>query len=132
RTGRHLDSYSAFADVPGCFSYTASAFVDQACLISLAKSCVFFTEGDFGSHIYVPPLLGKNVHAIAPRDIYQLGTTPIDYWNRTVFGFGGQILPWEAEEVFRSTRSIAEVADEILGHHLPVRQERSHANSCYQ
>ena len=28
----------------------------------------------------VPPLLGRNVCAVVPADIYRLGTTPIDFW----------------------------------------------------
>jgi hypothetical protein len=116
RTGRCLDSYSAFEDIPNCFRYSCKNFVDQACLVHFAKHCVFFTEGDFGSHMYVPPFLGKNVTSIAPRSVYQLGTTPIDFWNRNVFRFGGQISPKVSEQVFSSRATILEVVDAVLPH----------------
>lgn len=113
QTGRRLDSYSAFRDVPNCFTYSARSFVEQACVIHFSQNCIFFTEGDFGSHIYVPPFLGKNVFAIAPQDVYKLGTTPIDFWNRTVFRFGGQILAKESEAVFASQQSVLQIVDEV-------------------
>ena len=113
-TGRALDSYSAFRGLPGCYAYACGSFVEQSCLIHFAKHCVFFTEGDFGSHIYVPPFLGKNVIAIAPRDIYELGTTPIDFWNRYVFQFGGQIIAKVSEEVFASEQNVLKLADDLI------------------
>ena len=113
-TGRALDSYSAFRGLPDCYSYACGSFVEQACLVHFAKRCVFFTEGDFGSHMYVPPFLGKDVVAIAPGDIYDLGTTPIDFWNRNVFRFGGQIIPKISEEVFASQRTVSRFIDELV------------------
>jgi hypothetical protein len=113
-TGRHLDSYSSFADKPNCSLYHCGSFVEQACLVHFARHCLFFTEGDFGSHIYVPPFLGKDVVTIAPADVYELGTTPIDFWNRTVFRFGGQIIPKISEQVFASDESMMGVADGLL------------------
>lgn len=113
-TGRKNDSYSRFKDSPGATIFECRSFVEQACLIHFARKCVFFTEGDFGSHIYVPPFLGKNVLAIAPSSIYKLETTPIDFWNRNVFRFGGQIIPRISEEVFESESSQLEVVDEAI------------------
>jgi len=113
-TGRMFDSFSQFDSIPKCIHYDCRSFVEQACLVHFAKQCVFFTEGDFGSHIYVPPFMGKNVVAIAPRSIYNLGTAPIDFWNRNVFLFGGQIIPKVSEEVFASRRSMLKLVDEIL------------------
>jgi hypothetical protein len=113
-TGRYLDSYSAFGEVPGCVLYHCPSFAHQTCLVHFARNCVFFTEGDFGSHIYVPPFLGKTVIAIAPRSVYQLGTTPIDFWNTRVFRFGGKIVPWVAEEIFRSPSVISQAVDELV------------------
>jgi hypothetical protein len=113
-TGRHLDSYSAFAGMPGCSRYPCKSLEEQACLIAHARHCVFFTEGDFGSHIYVPPFMGKDVTAIASRSVYEIGTTPIDMWNECVFCFGGRIIPKVSEEVFSSVETVASCADEIL------------------
>lgn len=118
-TGRHLDSYSHF-DLPGsCETYLCSSFVEQAALIAHARHCVFFTEGDFGSHIYVPPLLGKNVTAIAPASVYSLGTTPIAFWNREVFRFGGQIYPKAAEAFYAAPDSLNAWLHDVLAHKLP-------------
>jgi hypothetical protein len=101
-TGRTLDSYSQFARIPGTSVCACRTFVEQTCLIHFSRHCVFFTEGDFGSHIYVPPLVGRDVSVVAPADVYRLGTTPIDFWNRAVFRFGGQIVAKIAEDVFAS------------------------------
>jgi len=98
-TGRVGDSYSAFDASVDVRRVSISGFDEQSCLIHHARSCVFLTEGDFGSHIYVPPFLGRDVHAIAPADVYELGTTPVDFWNRRVFVFGGQIQPVVGEDL---------------------------------
>ena len=37
--------------------------------------------------------MGKNVYSAAPKDVFELGTTPLDFWNKNVFKFGGQIIP---------------------------------------
>jgi len=113
-TGRKFDSFSQFDSSLKTVHYECRSFVEQACLVHFAKQCVFFTEGDFGSHIYVPPFMGKDVVAIAPRSIYGLGTTPIDFWNRNVFLFGGRIIPKVSEEVFADCKSMVPMADELL------------------
>ncbi len=112
-TGRKLDSYSAFDSLPGCYSYQASTFTEQALLIHFAGICLFFTEKDFGSHMYVPPLMGKNVFTVAPSSVYTLGTTPIDYWNSAVFRFGGRIIPIKSEDL-STLSSIKEFAHELF------------------
>jgi hypothetical protein len=114
RTGRQDDSYSGFDQLPNMAHYAASSFLEQACLIHFAHRCLFFTEGDFGSHIYVPPFLGKDVYAVAPKSVYELGTTPIEFWNRNVFRFGGVIRPRIAEDVFASPSHIRRTIDELL------------------
>lgn len=96
-TGRLNDSKSKFSNDLDINFYKCDSAHDQAVLIANADACVFLTEGDFGSHIYIPPFMGKDVFAIAPRDIYEIGTTPIDFWNKKIFCFGGQIIPYESE-----------------------------------
>ncbi|WP_141699198.1 hypothetical protein [Candidatus Thiosymbion oneisti] len=113
-TGRWLDSYSEFENYPNCFRYPCKSFPEQACLIHFAKHCLFFTEGDFGSQIYVPPFLGKDVTAIAPSTVYRIGSTPIDLWNRNLFRFGGQIIPKVSEEVFASKNNMMKVVIDTL------------------
>jgi hypothetical protein len=113
-TGRSFDSASRFDPSLRCAHYRGRSFPEQACLIAFARHCVFFTEGDFGSHIYVPPLMGKDVVAIAPRRVYALGTAPTDFWNRNVFRFGGRIAPQVSEEVLASVDTTRELADRIV------------------
>lgn len=115
-TGRLFDSYSDFEDLRGCFAYHCSAFPEQSCLIHFADHCLFFTEGDFGSHIYVPPLLGKDVTAVAPRSVYELESAPIGFWNQDVFKFGGQIAPLVSEDVFASEARILDTVQHTLAH----------------
>jgi len=98
-TGRLLDSFSRFDTQEDCVDYPARSFPEQACLIHFAARCVFLTEGDFGSHTYVPPFMGKDVVAVAPRSVYEPWRAVIDFWNREVFRFGGQLIPQVAEEL---------------------------------
>jgi len=113
-TGRKFDSFSQFDPSLKTVHYECRSFVEQACLVHFAKACLFFTEGDFGSHMYVPPFMGKEVVAIAPRSVYGLGTTPIDFWNENAFPFGGRIIPRISEEVFANRHSMVTVLDELL------------------
>lgn len=92
-TMRNLDSYSEIATTRDFVTYKATNFVQQGCLIHFARKCVFFTEGDFRSHIYVPPFMGRDVYAVAHEMVYNLPTAPIDHWNKNVFKFGGHIKP---------------------------------------
>ena len=112
-TGRALDSFSSFAEIPGTQRYFASSFGPQSTLVAHAERCVFFTEGDFGSHIYVPPFLGRDVVVLAPASVYALGTTPIEFWNESVFRFGGQIVRLEAETALASPTKVVELAAEL-------------------
>ena len=50
--------------------------------------------------------MGKDVVAIGPHSLYELGFTPIDFWNRHVFRFGGQIVAKMSEDVFPSRQSV--------------------------
>lgn len=113
-TGRKLDSHSEFKDIPGAYLYPCRSFIEQLLLIYSARHSIFFTEGDFGSHIYLPPFLGRDVTAIAPWTVYQLGTTPVDFWNQDVFRFGGRIIPRISEEIFASEDSITSAKKAIL------------------
>jgi hypothetical protein len=106
-TGRWLDSFSRFDGDEGCVDYAARSFPEQACLIHHAARCVFLTEGDFGSHTYVPPFMGKDVVAVAPRSVYAPWRDAIDFWNRKVFRFGGQLIPHVAEELLEGTSRVA-------------------------
>ncbi len=113
-TGRSLDSFSRFPSAESCIRYTGRTFPEQACLIHFARHCVFFTEGDFGSHTYVPPLMGRDVVAFAPASVYEPWRTSIDFWNRHVFRFGGQLHPKVAEETLASAAMVQLAADDIL------------------
>jgi hypothetical protein len=106
-TGRLLDSFSRFDRGEGCVDYAARSFPEQSCLIHFAARCVFLTEGDFGSHTYVPPFMGKDVIAVAPRSVYTPWRDAIDFWNRKVFRFGGQLIPRTAEELIEGTSRVA-------------------------
>jgi len=93
-TGRAKDSYSRLSSgLPNVVSVSASSLAPQSCLIHFARSCVFFTEGDLGSHAYLPPLMGKDVWVVAPPSVFGLDSSPLEFWNENVFTFGGQIRP---------------------------------------
>ena len=99
-TNRFNDSFSKFSH-PDKIKISLDNFDEQACLIHHANRCVFLTEGDFRSHNYIPPLLGKDVISIAPKDVLSLPSSAIDFWNDNVFKFGGQIKPLEYEQLIK-------------------------------
>jgi hypothetical protein len=96
-TGRWLDSYSVFAAGGAGARYECRSFPEQACLVHFARHCLFLTEGDLGSHTYVPPLMGRDVSIMAPRSVFALESSPVEFWNRHVFRFGGQMIPEPVE-----------------------------------
>jgi len=95
--GRYWDSTSRFNNIHN--TYSCSNFTEQACLILLAEKCVFMTEGDFRSHTYVPPMLGKDVHVIASHEVLRLPSASVDFWNKNMFTFGGQMYAYEYEQL---------------------------------
>lgn len=100
-TGRKFDSKSDLKkfDSSKVINIECNSFIEQCYLILNSKLPVFLTEGDFGSHIYVPPFLGVNVIAIAPSNIYNIGTTPIKFWNNKIFAnFNSSIIPLKFNE----------------------------------
>ena len=112
-TGRAWDSRSQISAKNCRVLKTASAH-EQAILIKHAAECIFATENDFGSHIYVPPFMGRDVLAIAGADVYKIGTTPINFWNNEIFKFGGKILPFVSEKIFSSEGSLNGFCDYVF------------------
>lgn len=101
-TGRAWDSSSQISNVKNCSILKTFSAHEQAILIKHACECIFVPENDFGSHIYIPPFMGRDVLAIASADVYKIGTTPIDFWNNNIFKFGGKIFPFVSEKIFIS------------------------------
>ena len=112
-TGRSLDSYSRFDQLNGVYSYNAANFEDQSVLVHYAKNCVFFTEGDFRSHIYIPPFMGKNVYAVASNNVFKLDSAPIEFWNNNIFRFGGQIIPVIWEEIVKDDQKMKHLVNSL-------------------
>lgn len=107
KTGRYLDSSSEFqVDYNNCFSYIATSFYEQSILIDSAYKCVFFTDGDLGSHTYLPPFMGKDVFVIAPESIFSQHSSPINEWNKYIFHFGGRMIPYAIESILVSHENI--------------------------
>lgn len=96
-SGRYWDSTSKFNNKH--HSYSCTNFNEQACLILLASKCIYTTEGDFRSHTYIPPMLGKDVHVIASREVLQLPSAAVNFWNNYIFKFGGQMSTTEYEQI---------------------------------
>lgn len=113
RSGRYLDSGS-FGPGGAVTAYEAESFVEQSCLIAHASLCVFTTEGDLGSHTYLPPLLGRNVAVFASREVFEARSAPVEFWNRNVFRFGGQMIPWIADEL-DTPEQLRAAIDELRG-----------------
>ena len=113
-TGRKMDSGSCFNDALYLRRYMCDSLEEQSVLIAYASKCLFFTEGDFRSHNYLPPFFGKDVFAVANKSVFDLPTTPIDYWNEKVFKFGGQIYPIYSERLI-DKHSIELFCERLIG-----------------
>ena len=100
-TGRYWDSASSFENK--FTTYKCSNFNEQSVLISQAKLCIFTTEGDFRSHTYIPPLLGKDVHVIASNEVLKLPSSSNVFWNKNIFTFGGQMYTHSYENFNEKT-----------------------------
>lgn len=114
RTGRMMDSSSYTNSMRGTMVYNTKSFRDQSCLIAFARKCIFFTEGDLGSHTYLPPLLGRDVYIIASKEVFSRPSAPIDFWNKKVFRFGGKMIPIVSETLFSSDKSFHNNVKKIL------------------
>ena len=93
---------------------------EQSCLIAKAHECIFFSEGDFRSHMYVPAFFGKSVTAIATEAVFNsisafpgMTNAPIDFWNKHVWNFGGKIKPLYYEDL-KSSNNYDNIIKEIL------------------
>ena len=102
-----LNSESIFSiESDNVHSYKSDTLTEQSCLIAKAHKCIFFSEGDFRSHMYVPAFFGKSVTAIATKAVFNsisafpgMTNAPIDFWNKHVWNFGGKVEPLYYEEI---------------------------------
>tara|TARA_R110000851_G_scaffold326303_2_gene494854 strand:- start:2918 stop:3937 length:1020 start_codon:yes stop_codon:yes gene_type:complete len=126
-TKKLLDSKSTFKDIEGddVYHYNANTIKEQSCLIEKSAQCIFFTEGDFRSHMYVPPFFGKSVIAVASKAIFDPSPTdvvsvepgktnaPLKFWNKNVWDFGGEIIPLYYEKI-RDSKNHDKIIKNIL------------------
>ena len=94
-SGRYWDSSSTFDNTFD--TYKCNTFEEQAVLIMSAEHCLFTTEGDFRSHCYLPPMIGKDVHVVASNEVLKLPSASSTFWNENIFHFGGQMYTHEYE-----------------------------------
>jgi hypothetical protein len=117
-TGRLMDSFSKVMldgdDDRRVVRYPVESFREQGCLIAHADKCIFVSEGDLGSHTYLPPFMGKDVIVLASEGVFDLPSAPIDFWNRYVFRFGGQMIPLKAESLFESPNSLCTTISRLI------------------
>lgn len=62
---------------------TFNSLAEQVALLLHADICVSFSHGDFRSHNYIAPFLGKVGYSIAPFEI--LKNSAFELWNEKVF-----------------------------------------------
>ena len=99
-SGRYWDRNSNFSNAFD--TYKCSTFDEQSTLILNCEYCIFTTEGDFRSHLYLPPMLGKDVHIIASNEVLRLPSASVDFWNKNIFHYGGHMHTYEYEEFTRA------------------------------
>ncbi len=124
-SGRALDSVSALAAETGTMVFAARSFREQGCLIAHAARCIFVTNGDLGSHTYLPPLMGRDVDIVASADVLARPSAPRDFWNRHVFRFGGQMNPIPAEPIFASDTAFQAAIDGMVLRACASRSRRT-------
>ena len=126
-TGKFLDSRSSFSgiELENIYHCNLSTLQEQSCLIEKSEHCIFFTEGDFRSHMYLPPFFGKSLTAVASKAIFEPALTdnvaaepgktnaPLDFWNEHVWNFGGKIEPLYYEEI-SSTNNYDAIIKKII------------------
>jgi len=109
-TSKKLDSSSTFDDtqMDNVYYYNTDSLEEQACLITKSHRCIFFSEGDFRSHMYVPPFYGKSVTAVATYDVFHnisafpgRSNAPVKFWNEHVWPFSRGIEPLYYEDLIR-------------------------------
>lgn len=122
-TGRLLDSGSAPEQSGSAVEFQATSFREQGCLIAHASVCVFPTEGDLGSHTYLPPFIGKDSVVVASQEVFDMPSAPIEFWNEHVFRFGGQVIPWVAESLFGTPEALRDKVDALLGQEVSSGRE---------
>ena len=117
-TGRLLDSSSELNnnELGRAVSYQVESFREQGCLIAYAKRCLFLSEGDLGSHTYLPPFMGRDVVVVASNEVFRLPSAPVEFWNKYVFTFGGQMIPWVAESLFQSPGDLRAAVAGLFAH----------------
>tara|TARA_Y100001938_G_scaffold2031_1_gene2516 strand:+ start:2857 stop:3726 length:870 start_codon:yes stop_codon:yes gene_type:complete len=74
-----------------CTCIECNNLAEQSILFSFSKYNLFFTEGDFRSHCYFPPMFGKDVKVFCSKKVQSLDGCAVDFWNEFVFTFGGHI-----------------------------------------
>jgi len=92
RSTRVLDSHGSIDidRLPSSITHVLVETLEQQLeLIGNAAFCIFFSQGDLRSHVYLPPLIGKDVYVICSNVIADFPY--IDHWNTNVFKFGGKI-----------------------------------------
>ena len=99
-TGRNNDSLSEINSV--FINQNCDSFDEQLVLIKNSKYCIFTTEGDFRSHTYIPPLLGKDVYVIASEKVLSFDQTSCEFWNENIFNFGGNMFTLSYEELLKN------------------------------
>jgi hypothetical protein len=111
---RFMDSGSKLNTSDRMYQLDVRSFKEQSCLIHYAQRCLFITEGDLGSHTYLPPMMGKDVYVLASSGVFERDSAPINEWNKSIFSFGGQMLRVDAERVLHDHVQICEFAALIL------------------
>lgn len=97
-SGRFNDSKSD-EDLENVITYQCNTFEEQSVLINNAEANIFFSEGDFRSHLYIPPMIGKDVVIIVAKEVLGLRTSPVDFWNENIYRFGAQMYPIAYDEI---------------------------------
>jgi len=70
--------------------------------------------------MYVPPFFGKSVVSVATSEVFNsvsafpgMTNAPIQFWNKRVWNFGGEIIPLYYEKI-RDSKDYDKIIKNIL------------------
>jgi hypothetical protein len=100
KTDRSNDTFAKEIVQEKVINVEINDFRQQCVLINNSLTSIFETQGDFRSHTYIPPFLGKKVYVYVNRPVLFLGTCPIDMFNKYIFTkLGGEMNVIVEEEL---------------------------------
>ena len=107
KPSRMLDTAGIFDSKFGYERITFDSLAEQVSVLIHADVCLSLSHGDFRSHNYIAPFIGKVGYSVAPFEI--LRNSALEIWNEKIFP--GKIIPVPTDNLKSS-----EIASLVISH----------------